>query len=70
MCALNSKTSFEMLYKQKPNLENLPEWAPTYLFFAKGTASFIKNLRKATGLDIAQTPRATALLAGKMPCVS
>ena len=24
--ALNGKTPFEMLYKEKPNLENLPEW--------------------------------------------
>jgi len=28
---LNGKTPFEMLYKQKPNLKNLPEWG-THIF--------------------------------------
>jgi len=34
--ALNGKTPFEMLFKQKPNLENLPEWGTCMFVLHKG----------------------------------
>src|SRR5882672_6146645 len=36
MQALNGKTPFEMLFKQKPKLENLPEWGTRVFVLRKG----------------------------------
>jgi len=36
MQALNGKTPFEMLFKQKPNLKNLPEWGTCMFVLHKG----------------------------------
>ena len=36
LCALNGKTPFEILFKKKPNLKNLPEWGTHIFVLCKG----------------------------------
>ena len=58
-CTLNGKTPFEMRYKEKPNLENLPEWGTRVLCSMKVVENWMKKWMRAAGLATAQTAKAT-----------
>src|SRR5882724_7118347 len=65
-CACSmAKLHLRCCTSKNPTSRTYLSGAPTYSFFVKGAASLMKKLRKATGLDIVQTPGPPHLLAGQ-----
>ena len=56
-CALNSKIPYEMVFKLKPHLQDLPKWGSTIYILVMVNSK--NGLTKPTGLDTMVILRAT-----------